>query len=84
MAKIIIGIITVMLLIGVATGQVGVKDVPIVSDKAVEPGDTIRIVDKDEHQRIVDKTTLRIQRLENRVSVLESEISDLKDEIEGG
>lgn len=57
------------------------RDVPIVSDEPVERTDTLRIVNKDEQQRIVDRLMDRIQKLENRVAASESEIERLKDEI---
>jgi TolA-binding protein len=55
---------------------------PIVSDKPFTRTDTSRVVDKDEIQRISDDTTLRIQRLENKVSDLEQQIQELRGEIE--
>lgn len=85
---VIVGAIVGFLWLTGAWGQTRLKDVPVVSDRVVAKTDTIRIVDRDEHQRIVDKLVTRIQILENRVTELESEISglrsDLEDEIEGG
>lgn len=57
---------------------------PIVSDKPFLKTDTTRVVDRDEIQRISDDTTLRIQKLENKVSDLEQQIQELRGEIEGG
>jgi len=66
-------------------GQSTLRDVPLVSDKEVAVKDsTVRIVDKDEHQRIVTKLTERIQRLENEVSLLRQELNNLKDKVEEG
>lgn len=55
---------------------------PIVSDKPFLKTDTTRVVDKDEIQRISDDTTLRIQKLESKVSDLEQQIQQLRGEIE--
>lgn len=80
-----------LLVSGITSGQDRARDVPIVSDKAVAKTDTIRIVDRDEQQRIVDRLMERIQKLENRAATAEGEIENLKDkifnieeEIEGG
>ena len=80
-----------LLVFGITSGQDRARDVPIVSDKPVAKTDTIRIVDKDEQQRIVDRLVERIQKLEDRAATSEGEIENLKDkifnieeEIEGG
>ncbi len=64
-------------------GQSQLIDQPIVSDESVAKTDTLRIVGKDEIQRLLNDTTLRIQRLENRVADLEVQIRNLKDQVEG-
>jgi hypothetical protein len=84
--KIIVGLI-VLAIIAVASGQTRVTNETIVSDKAVAPADTIRIVDKNEIQRIVDKRDKADQELVNRVIELESITRDLENritELEGG
>lgn len=52
-------------------GQGRIKERPIVSDEVAVKTDTLRVVTKDEFQRIVDDMILRIQKLETRVSILE-------------
>ena len=67
-----------------AWGQGQSVNPPIVSDELAAKTDTLRIVGKDEIQRLLNDTTLRIQSLENRVIDLESQVRKLKDQIEGG
>ena len=66
MDKIII-FIMILLLIGVATAS----DTPIVSDKKVKDVETLRVVDKDELQRIFRDYSDRITNLEKRVARIE-------------
>lgn len=65
-------------------GQSRLVNPPIVSDKPFIRTDTSRVVDKDEIQRISDDTTLRIQKLENKVSDLEQQVQKLRELVEGG
>lgn len=59
-------------------------DVPLVSDKTVTRADTLKIVGKDEQQRIVNQLVERIQKLEDRIFVLEAEVRTLKIDVEEG
>ena len=81
---VIVGAIMGFLWLAGAWGQSQLVDQPIVSDEPTAKTDTLRIVGKDEIQRLLNDTTLRIQKLENRVTDLELQIEDLKDQIEGG
>jgi hypothetical protein len=68
----------------VIEGQTTLRDVPLVSDKEVAVKDsTIRVVDKDEIQRISNKSTERIQRLEDWVRSLELRVSKLENQNQG-
>ena len=80
--KIIGAILLTLLIAGLAMGQVKVTDEPIVSDRAVAPVDIIRIVDKDETQRIINKVSDRIQRLENKVKQNEADIAILRSQVQ--
>lgn len=81
---IIVGAILGFLWLTGAWSQDRLRDQPIVSDRVVEKTDDLRIVGKDEAQRISDETILRIQRLENEVSDLRREFEKLKAQVEGG
>jgi hypothetical protein len=61
------------------------RDNPIVSEGkvSVKPDSTISVVNKDEYQRIVNKQTERIQRLENRVTLLEAKIANIETKEQG-
>ena len=61
-----------------------IKDKSIVTDQVVKKTDVLRVVSKDEIQRISDDTILRIQRLEDEVSKLKRQVKKLKAQIEGG
>ena len=74
----------VLVITAIASGQTKIVDVPIVSDKPVVKTDSLRIVDKDEYQRIVNKQTERVQKLENKIKELENRIVKLESQIEGG
>ena len=81
----IIGVILVV--IGVAVLVYGQSSVnaPLVSDKEVAVRDsTIRVVDKDEIQRIVQKMAENQKRLENRIVLLEAKVNNLESQIKGG
>lgn len=54
-------------------------DVPIVSDEPAKPSDSLRVVGKDEQQRIVNELALKIQKLENRIAILEGQVNVLKE-----
>ncbi len=81
---VIVGALMGFLWLTGAWGQSQLVDQPIVSDEPAAKTDTLRIVGKDEIQRLLNDTTLRIQKLENRVIDLELQLEDLKEEVEGG
>ncbi len=81
---IILGTIMGFLWLTGAWSQDRLRNQPIVSDQVVEKTDELRIVGKDEAQRISDETILRIQKLENEVSELRREFEKLKAQVEGG
>lgn len=81
---VIMGAILGFLWLTGAWSQDRLRNQPIVSDRVVEKTDELRIVGKDEAQRISDETILRIQRLENEVSGLKREFEKLKAQVEGG
>ncbi len=75
----------------IAITQDKIINAPIVSDVEVDTSKVLRIVSKDEIQRISDNGTLRMQRIEAEIKILkshivflESEIQRLEKEIEGG
>lgn len=61
-----------------------IKEKAIVTDQIVKKTDALRVVSKDEIQRISDDTILRIQRLEDEVSKLKRQVRKLKTQLEGG
>jgi TolA-binding protein len=78
----IVGVILVIVGICAMVYGQGLRDAPIVSDEkvVVQADSSISVVTKDEQQRIVDKQIERIQRLENRVSLLEHKINRLEEQ----
>lgn len=81
---VIVGAIMGFLWLTGVWGQSQVVDQPIVSDEPVAKTDTLRIVGKDEIQRLLNDEALKRQKLENRVTDLELQVEDLKALIEGG
>jgi sensor histidine kinase YesM len=68
----------------VIEGQTTLRDVPLVSDKEIAVKDsTVRVVGKDEIQRISNKFSERIQRLENEMRLLELRVNQLEDQDQG-
>ena len=67
MGKIAVIILGTLLLVGLSIAG----DEPIVSDTPVVKTDTLRIVDKDEVQRITRELNDKISKLEKRVARLE-------------
>jgi len=80
--KIIVGLL-IMVITAIASGQTRITKTPIVSDKAVGKIDSLRIVDKDEQQRIVNSQSERVQKLEDKIKDLEMRIRSLESQAGG-
>lgn len=80
----VIKIIGVAILISMPVWGQSSVDMPLVSDKPVAVTDsTVRIVDKDEIQRIVRDMAVKQKQLENRVVLLEAKVNNLESQMQG-
>ncbi|RPH39271.1 MAG: hypothetical protein EHM87_24385 [Burkholderiales bacterium] len=74
--KIIQAIAALLLFAALATGQI--SDRPILEEKEVETTVTIKMLDREQMQLVIDKMLARITELEKDVEALRAEITKLK------
>jgi hypothetical protein len=80
----IVGVILVVIGIYALGYSQTAINVPIVSDEEVVVQDsTVRIVDKDEIQRIMQDMAENQKRLEDRIAILEYKVQQLEEQLQG-
>lgn len=78
---IIISMLVIAMSPMVAITQDKIINEPIVSDIEADTTKALRIVPKDEIQRISDDSVLRVQKMEKDIRILKSQITHLQSQI---
>lgn len=83
MVKIISVIILLILIVGIATGQVKMGETPIVSEEKVKisTDSTVTIVSRDEIERLETESSIWQTRMENRLTLLETKVQRLESKV---